>query len=32
MFQRLLNSFSPGQEDKDEAWEQYRELNVHNAM
>jgi hypothetical protein len=32
MFQRLLNSFSPGEEDKEEAWEQYRELNVHDAM
>jgi hypothetical protein len=32
MFQRLLNSFSPGQEDKEEAWEQYRELNVHDTM
>jgi hypothetical protein len=32
MFQRLLNSFSPGQEDKEEPWEQYRELNVHDAM
>jgi hypothetical protein len=32
MFQRLLNSFSPGEEDKEEAWEQYGELNVHDAM
>jgi hypothetical protein len=32
MFQRLLNSFSPGEEDKEEAWEQYRELNAHDAM
>jgi hypothetical protein len=32
MFQRLLNSFSPGQEDKEEAWEQYRELNVHHTI
>jgi hypothetical protein len=32
MFQRLLNSFSPGQEHKEEVWEQYRELNVHDAI
>jgi hypothetical protein len=32
MFQRLLNSFLHGEEDKEEAWEQYCELNVHDAM
>jgi hypothetical protein len=31
MFQRLLGSFSPC-EDKEGAWEQYRELNVHDPM
>jgi hypothetical protein len=32
MFQRLLNSFSSGEEDKEEAWDQYGELNVHDAI
>jgi hypothetical protein len=32
MFQRLLSSFSPGEEDKDEAWDQYHELHVYDAM
>jgi hypothetical protein len=32
MFQRLLNSSSPGEEDKEEVWDQYRELNVHDVM
>jgi hypothetical protein len=32
MLQKLLNSFSPGEEVKEEAWDQYRELNVHDAI
>jgi hypothetical protein len=32
MFQILLNSFSPSEEDKEKAWEQYRELYVHDAI
>jgi hypothetical protein len=32
MFQRLLNNFSPGEEDKEEVWNKYCELNVHNAI
>jgi hypothetical protein len=32
MFKRLLNSFSPGEKNNEEAWDRYRDLHVHDAI
>jgi hypothetical protein len=32
MFMKLLSQFSPGRDNKEDTWEEYHELGVHDAM